>query len=425
MIIASGWWKELSCVIVSIGLLAVAPLEVIGAASPAQWAVLIYVQSGGDLEGLGDSYQQYLQQAALNEDVIVAAEIVEWTGGQSNTIRARRCLYSAIGQRSPQIEELSVVSQPARLANLIKWGTDQVVAQHYALVIAGHGQVAPILTEPEGAAGTTIPEQYRLALSAEDLSEAIKQGLAGSGVRKLDVVFLDCCFGATFEVGSQLKQVADYLVGTPGLMYSPGLPWNEILSWLAAHPRASGRLLAQYAVTSLENRWEDEPELPMSVVAMDLSTIDAVGERLDTLATAMITHMPAIIPEITLARSRAEGWGSHSELVDLGGLMLAMSSNSDCGAVAQQTHQVVRAVERTVVASYLQGSLGPTRLRHLGLAIFFPLGLDRWPDIYRRRGTGEQWGSWKSALCCYLHALHSPAVEQASAGITGCNYLAR
>jgi len=416
---ASGWWKELSCAILIIGLLAAAPLEVIEAASPVQWAVLIYVQSGGDLEGLGDSYQQYLQDAALSEHIVVAVEIVERTGGQSDTIRARRCLYSAIGQRSPQIEELPAVSQPARIANLIKWGTDQVVAQHYALVVAGHGQVAPILTNPEGVADTAIPEQYRLTLSAEDLSEALKQGLAGSGVRKLDVVFLDCCFGTTFEVGSQLKQVADYLVGTPGLMYSPGLPWNEILSWLVAHPRASGRLLAQYAVESLENRWEDEPELPMSVLAMDLSTIDTVGERLDTLATAMIAYMPAIIPEITLARSRAEGWGPHSELVDLGGLMVALSSSSHYGAVAQQAHQVARAVERAVVASYLQGSLGPTRLRHLGLAVFFPLSLDRWPDIYHRGDTGEQWGSWKSALRRYLNVLHGSAVEQAGAAIAG------
>jgi hypothetical protein len=422
---ASGWWKELSCAIVIIGLLAATPPEVVGAVSPSQWAILVYVQSTGDLESLGDSYQQYLQEAALSEQVVVAAEIVERAGGQNDTIRARRWLSDGSGQCVSHVVEPSGTSRVARLANLIKWGIDKTVAQHYALVVAGHGQVAPLLTDPEGAADTAIAQEDRIALSAGDLSEALEQGLAGSGVRKLDVVFLDCCFGATFEVGSQLKQVADYLVGTPGLMYSPGLPWDKILSWLAAHPRASGRLLARRAVESLENTWKDEPELPVSVLAVDLSAIDAVGEWLDTLATAMIAHMPAIIPEITLARSRAESWGPHSELVDLGGLMVAMSSSSDCGAVVQQAHQVERAVERAVVASYLQGSLGPTRLRHLGLAVFFPLGLDWWPDIYHRCSAGEQWMGWKSVLRCYLHALHSSTVEQASTGITGYGYTAR
>lgn len=420
----SGWWKELSCVIMVIGLLVAAPLEAVYGASAVDWAILIYAEGTGDLKGLGKSYQQYLEDAALSEQVVVAAEIVECAGERNNAVQVSRSLYGGTTRYLRQIVERPGASRRARLANLIKWGMDQVVAEHYALVVAGHGQIAPILTDREGTDGAAIPEEAGLALSAEDLSEALKQGLAGSGVRKLGVVFLDCCFGATFEVASELRPVADYLVGSPGLMYSPGLPWDEILSWLAATPHASGRALAQHTVESLENRWEDEPELPVSVIAVDLSAIDAIGERLDTLATAMIAHMPAIIPEITLARSRAESWGPYAELVDLGGLMVAMSSSSDCGVVAQRAQQVARAVERVVVASYLQGSLGPTRLRHLGLAVFFPLGLGRWPDIYRCCGTGKGWGSWKSVLRCYLDALYSPMVEQPNPGIADHSYTA-
>jgi len=418
----SGWWKELSCMIMTIGLLVAAPLEIVHGASTAQWAILIYVEGTGDLKGLGESYQQYLEDAAFSEQVVVAVEMVECARERNNAVQVKRSLYGGTRRYLRQIVERPGASRQARLANLIKWGMDQVIAEHYALVVAGHGQIAPILTDQEGTAGAVIPDEARTALSAEDLSAALKQGLAASGVRKLGVVFLDCCFGATFEVASELRPVADYLVGSPGLMYSPGLPWDEILSWLAGSLHASERALARHTVESLENRWEDEPELPVSVIAVDLSAIDAIGERLDSLATAMIAHMPAIIPEITLARSQAESWGPYGELVDLGGLMVAMSSSSDRGVVAQRAHQVARAVERAVVASYLQGSLGPTRLRHLGLAVFFPLGLDWWPDIYHCCGTGKDWGSWELVLRRYLDALDSPMVEQLNSGVADHSY---
>ena len=416
--IAEGWWKELGCALVVGGLLVAAPPQVVADSDTAQWAVLVYVEGADDLEELSDTYQQYLDRVAFGEQVTAAAQLVEWVGPASNEFSARRYLYNQAGRRS-EVVRLSDSSPSARLANLIKWGMDQTVAEHYALVVAGHGQIAPVLPTGRSVAAKPGLAEIGAPLSARDLRAGLIQGLSGAQAGKIEIVFLDCCFGVTLEVAAGLRPIADYLVGSPGLMYSPGLPWDEILSWLAARPEASAHALARWAVQATRSSWQQEGELTISLTAVELSKVEAIYQRMETWAEAVEGRMATVAPELTLARSQAERWGRGGELVDIGGFMTALSRSSNCVAVAQRARGVAQSVEQAVLASYLQGPLGPSKLRHRGLAVFFPLEVERWPEMYRWRGPGGSLGHWRSFLSSYLNALQGSVVQQTSSGRPG------
>ncbi|MCK4324536.1 MAG: hypothetical protein KAW89_08410, partial [Armatimonadetes bacterium] len=380
MIMAEGRWKEIGWALVVAGLLVAAPPRVGADSDTVQWAVLVYVEGAQDLEELSDTYQQYLDRVAFGEQVSAAAQLVEWVGPGSKEIRARRYLYNQAGRRS-DVVSLSDSSPSARLANLIKWGMGQTVAEHYALVVAGHGQIAPVLPAGRSVAARPGLDEIGAPFSASDLREGLVQGLSGAQAGKIEIVFLDCCFGVTLEVAVGLKPVADYLVGSPGLMYSPGLPWDKILSWLAARPEASAHALARSAVQATRSSWQQEGELSLSLTAVELAGVEAICQRMETWAEAVEGRMAVVAPELTLARSRAENWGPGAELVDIGGFMTALSRTSNCVAVTQQARRVAQCVEQAVLASYLQGPLGPGKVRDRGLAVFFPLEVERWPEI--------------------------------------------
>ena len=418
MMIAEGRWKEIGCALVVAGLLVTAPPQVVADSDTAQWAVLVHVEGAQDLEELSDTYQRYLNQVAFGEQVTAAVQLVEWAGPASKEIRARRYLYNQAGRRS-EVVRLSNSSPSARLANLIKWGMSQIAAEHYALVVAGHGQIAPLL--PTGRSVTVKPglDEIGAPLSARDLRDGLIQGLSGAQAGKIDVVFLDCCYGVTLEVAVGLKPVADYLVGSPGLMYSPGLPWDRIFSWLAARPEASAHALARSAVQAASSYWQQEGDLTVSLTAVDLSRIEAICQRMEAWVETVDPRMATVAPELTLARSRAESWGPGGELIDIGGFMTALSRNSNCVAVAQQARWVTQSVEQAVLASYLQGPLGPGKVRHQGLAVFFPLEVERWPDIYRWRSPGGSLVHWRSFLSSYLNALQGSVVQQTNPGRPG------
>ncbi len=415
---AEGRWKELGCALMVVGLLVTAPLKVVADGGAAQWAVLVYVEGGHDLEGLSDTYQQYLDRVAFGRQVTAAAQLVEWVGPGSKQIRARRYLYNEAGRRS-EVVSLGDSSPSARLANLIKWGMGQIVAEHYALVVAGHGQIAPVL--PTGRSGTAEPrpDEIGAPFSARDLRDGLIQGLSGAQAGKIEIVFLDCCYGVTLEVAVGLRPVADYLVGSPGLMYSPGLPWDEILSWLVARPEASAHALARSAVQATRSSWQQAGEPTISLVAVDLSRVKAICQRMETWSETVDPYMATVAPELTLARSRAESWGPGGELVDIGGFMTALSRNSNCVEVAQQARWVTQSVKQAVLASYLQGPLGPGKVRDRGLAVFFPLEVERWPEIYRWHGPEGSLVHWRSFLSSYMNAVQGSVVQQTNSGRPG------
>jgi len=418
MKIAEGWWKELGWALVVAGLLVATPPQVGADSDIAQWAVLVYVEGAHDLEELSDTYQRYLNQVAFGGQVTAAAQLTEWAGPGSTEIRARRYLYNQAGRRS-EVVRLSGSSPSARLANLIKWGISQTVAEHYALVVAGHGQVAPVLPRGRSVTAKPGPDEIGAPFSARDLRDGLIQGLSSAEAGKIEIVFLDCCYGVTLEVAVGLRPVADYLVGSPGLMYSPGLPWDKILSWLAARPEASAHALARLAVQATRSSWPQEGELTISLTAVDLSRVEAICQRMEAWVETVDPYMAMVAPELTLARSQAESWGPGGELVDIGGFMTALSRNSNYVEVAQQARWVIQSVKQAVLASYLQGPLGPSKVRDLGLAVFFPLEIEHWPDIYRWPGPEGSLVHWRSFLSSYQSALQGSVVQQTSSGMPG------
>jgi hypothetical protein len=140
--------------------------------------------------------------------------------------------------RSPTLVITSGVAtnpaDPATLKAFIAWTKAFYPADHYALVLAGHGQ---------GWKGIMIIGGQDTLTMAE-----LRDGMSELG-QKFDVVFFYSCLMGQTEVGYQVADRADFMVASEEVTYTM-FPWEAFINSLKANPGMSGGVFADNATTS-------------------------------------------------------------------------------------------------------------------------------------------------------------------------------
>lgn len=112
------------------------------------------------------------------------------------------------------------------LSNCLSYLRKKYPADRYGLVMWGHGtgwrsELDDDLTFSQLTKGFAYDENSKTYMSLVQLGTALKNALPE---KKLDLLGFDTCFGGEFEVVYELKDYADYIIGSEGLVMSSG--WN-------------------------------------------------------------------------------------------------------------------------------------------------------------------------------------------------------
>lgn len=340
------------------------------AAPPAAWTVMAYLDGDSDLEPATQCYLRELLGGERRPQLRVVVQVNMWADDGSALALVRYCSDEA-GSSRPEEVPGADVEGPEGLANFVKWAIQRAPARRYALLIMGHGEPLGTLLST-ARAGTE-----RELLTGKQIARALQNASEDPDPGELAVVFLDSCYSATLEVIWELREMAHCVVGPPGPMYSPGLPWGHILGHLRQQPETTGRGLAQVAVQAARTFWRSEPDLPAALVAFDLHRLDLPIQALTRLSQTTVAQMPAVAAEVALARSRTMTWGPRTNVADLGGFANVLAEVSTNPAVAQQAWELAQAVRGATVASYIQGPDTRGKVKGTGLGIFFPVNLEQ------------------------------------------------
>lgn len=119
------------------------------------------------------------------------------------------------------------------LEDYLAWGMQQYPAEHYAVVLSGHGS-------PNGLLSDSASKQ----MPFEQVSQALKGAATRSG-HSVDVVLFDSCSTAGPVAEAAMKGATDYLVASENRIKAGG--WSEKLTmeFLKTHPQATPAELAQ------------------------------------------------------------------------------------------------------------------------------------------------------------------------------------
>ena len=184
---------------------------------------------------------------------------------------------------SPAIDDRGAVIPPAdhevnmasaaTLQAFITFAVERYPAARTMLVLWGHGDGWRGLC-PDGSDILTLTE----------LGSALASATAAMG-RGLDIVAVDSCAGATFEMLYELSGHSDFLVASENNVPFQGLPYTQILNGLAAETGQSAERFSSEIVRDyIESAWTGSP-YSTTMAAFNLSSMQLVFDHLSTLAS--------------------------------------------------------------------------------------------------------------------------------------------
>ena len=161
-------------------------------------------------------------------------------------IVSRRIDCPDLGLSNHEKTELDMAN-PYVLSNFIEFVKRQYLTEKYALIIWGHGtgwryKIEENRLNCDGRA-VAIDDKTGSYMQVTDLGNALR----GQG---LNVIGFDTCFGGVFENVYELKNCAEFTVGSPGITPGAGWDYKSLLENLSAGVFSSRTIAEQMCNSS-------------------------------------------------------------------------------------------------------------------------------------------------------------------------------
>ncbi|APR76366.1 Clostripain [Minicystis rosea] len=211
---------------------------------------------------------------------------------------------SGEGIRSPIVETLADdhAAPEESLARFVTWGMERYPAEHYAVIVWGHGlgfrpatsgRVAPVHYDRAGiSGGLAFDETAGTALDTPALRRALLGPVSDRRASRLvDLYASDACLMQSVEVAGELAGAARFVVGSEQIEEEyVGLPyrtWLPLLNGSVPLPRAAACApedVVCHAAAALPPSQRDEVERGGSAApGLTLSTVDQAALSLELL----------------------------------------------------------------------------------------------------------------------------------------------
>ena len=342
------------------------------AAQQKEWTVLVYVSARNNLGNDAIKDVNEMEAAGSTARVNVVAELGrikcdppfnpfasvqeaplpqgDWTG-------SRRFLLQK------DADPLTIdMGDWRHLAEFIAWGKAAYPAKKYMLIVGGHGSGWRGVKPPAGAAkGISYDEVSNNHISPAELAAAIR---AGGGV---NVYASDACLMQTAEFVYELRDSAEYIVGSQESTPGSGYNYEVFLNALAANP-GDALAAARSVVAGFAGYYGGlKQSVTMSIVKPAHAA--ELAAKLDKFAR-LVAASPA---DLKLYHEKKFGLRSFDDedARDLYQLMQLYFDNSPTPAVRAQAKDVIVFLAQKLVTQ--NDAVGYKSKDANGLSVYFPL----------------------------------------------------
>lgn len=362
-----------------------------------KWTVLVYINGANDLERYGLLNVNQMEQLGSTADVNLVVQFKRIAGRfdfsqgdwgdtrryyvtrESSDAGARLSIESPILSRHPDLD----MGAATNLKEFIRWGVATFPAERYCLVLWNHGSG---WRKKELTRGISYDDETGNHIETIEMPEALEHPEG----RKWDTLFLDLSLMQMVEVGYEIRETTDLIVGSQESPPGEGLPYDLWVRRLVERPEISARDLSIGTIEDTLVRYGRSSNTTQSVV--DPSKLPAVVSELNLLGQRLRTVQDLYGPAIAAARNEAENYSyqENKDLIDFLDRLQASSNGSlriPDSQVQGQVDRVRIAVRQAIVAN-VNGTRHP---RSQGLAAYIPspreYDLD---DIDQANGFGQR-----------------------------------
>ncbi len=346
----------------------------------ADWTVMVYIAADNNLEpaGLWDLNEMEAVGSSPRVNVVVqidrSPEYVDWDG---NWVGAHR-YYVQQDQNSdvvssPVLQDLGEIDSgdPQTVADFGTWAITNYPAQKYMFVLWDHG----------GAwIGNASDESTGNDLDLLEVTSALNQIKANTGIQKLEVMGFDMCLMAQLEVFQTVQPFANYAIASEET--EPGAGWNylflnELVNDPTMNGAQAGTFVVKYFMDFLREYVGDQDVYGLAVV--DLAQAQNMFAAVDQFTAAVGANPQGSMSAIADARNNTISYGGNDDpkyrdvwsSVDVYRFAELLGQISTIPEIQQASAGITQAVGSFVVYTDHNAALEGSH----GLSIYFPANI--------------------------------------------------
>lgn len=291
-------------------------------ATTTEWTVMVFMNAANDLFQFSDLNVNQMETVANNPDLRF---VVQWKQSKdefaSSSFDGTRRYLVTPGSDPNRIESTLLaelgptdMGDAATLNQFISWAKQHYPARRYALIVWNHGNGWRRSANDDLGRAVSYDDETGNAIQIWELDEAL-QG------HSFDVLAWDASLMQMFEVAYEVREHADYVVGSQESPPGEGYPYALVFDSWRTNPNAATRTLTKSFVDGmLANPPYASRKITQSVI--DTSKLPDLATALDNYAAALIANAGSLGTVIPTARDRTQRYSASAfryffDLIDL------------------------------------------------------------------------------------------------------------
>lgn len=285
-----------------------------------KWTIMVYMNAANDLAPFSTLNVNQMEKVAGNAQVRF---VVQWkqstTAWPSSTFNGTR-RYLVKQDTSNQIASQLVqdmgtevdMGQPSTMLDFINWAKTYYPADRYCFIVWNHG--SGWKRSPALSRAVSFDDETGNAIQTWQLAQAI-------GSNNFDIVAWDASLMQMMEVAYEIKDHAEYVVGSEESPPGEGYPYDSIFSVFRDTPDATTRNLTKAFVDGMVNN-PSYVNRKITQSSIETAKLSDLATALDGLAAQLIANQGTIASQIQNIRNTAQAYSPNSTRVfrDIGHL---------------------------------------------------------------------------------------------------------
>ena len=362
--------KELSGIEVAVPAAADEPGKSRPPGSPAEWTVMVFLNGKNDLEkfALRDINEMEMVGSSDKVNIVVeAGRIAGYDSSEGDWKGVRRYLITRdsdtgeVGSRMLRDMGMADMGDYRSLAAFGKWAKAAYPARKYMLIVWNHGTGWDKSLALGSIKGISYDDESGSHINTPQLGMALRE-LGG-----VDVYVSDACLMQMPEVAYEIRNYAEYIVGSEAIEPNDGFTYNTFLGPLAARPGMDAAELGRIAVDTYSDRYQDLGKASTQSL-LKASALGGFALLVDDFVTAAMAG-----GEKTLVRAASSGAQSYAgyDNKDMGHFLELYSASSGNAAVKAKALALQAYMNgELLVHSRVSGKYTDGNSR--GLAVYLP-----------------------------------------------------
>ena len=376
----------------------------------ADWNFLVYIVSNNDLARFAHQNIAEMLQIGSNQNINILIQVD--TYGKKEACRYYLAKNNPILMEVQTNNYQSISGTPENLFGFAQWGIKNFPAKHQALVLWDHGTgiedpnmwgkqkahyphnmfslnaktgLMELNRKSIDRRGIGFNEVFQTYLTNQEIAgtlQKISQQLLGG--KKLDILGMDACNMAMLEVGTQIKDSVDYMVGSQEVEPGSGWKYHRVLApfqYQSLTPEQFCKQIVQAYKDAYQNTYTDYTQ--SSINLKEHSKLEINVDNVSVLLlkilqgqdrTAMIRNLKRIRKSLRLTTSFAnkdyiDMHHFYQSLLDASTTIEGSATNKPAIKLLQNLLiEGAQLIEHNVVENITCQSLPRAR----GLSIYFP-----------------------------------------------------